>query len=139
MPMTDQELEKFLSETQVAVISTVDADNHPRSAPIWYAWEDGAAYLFTGRRTLKWRNIQRNPHVSLCVDWREPPYRSAIIEGTAEEVDRNMYDLVLPMSIRYYGEEEGRAFAEGYRENNENVVAFRIVPKSIASFESDEA
>ena len=60
MPMTNQELNKFLSETHVAVISTVDADNRPRSAPIWYEWKDGAAYLFTGRRTLKWRNIQDN-------------------------------------------------------------------------------
>ena len=138
MPMTNQELNKFLSETHVAVISTVDADNRPRSAPIWYEWEDGAAYLFTGRRTLKWRNIQDNPNVSLCVDWREPPYRSAIIQGTAEEVEVDMYDLVLSMSVRYYGEEKGRAFAEGYRDNNENVVAFRVTPENIVSFESDE-
>ena len=138
MPMTNQELNKFLSETHVAVISTVDADNRPRSAPIWYEWNDGAAYLFTGRRTLKWRNIQDNPNVSLCVDWREPPYRSAIIQGTAEEVEVDMYDLVLSMSVRYYGEEKGRAFAEGYRDNNENVVAFRVTPENITSFESDE-
>ena len=138
MSMTDQELQKFLSETHVAVISTIDADNHPRSAPIWFHWEDGAAYLFTGRGTLKWRNIQRNPQVSLCVDWREPPYRSAIIQGVAEEVDRSMYDLVLSMSIRYYGEEKGRAFAEGYRDTPQGVVAFRIVPERIASFVSDE-
>jgi PPOX class probable F420-dependent enzyme len=138
MPMTNQELNKFLSETHVTVISTVDADNRPRSAPIWYEWKDGAAYLFTGRRTLKWRNIQDNPNVSLCVDWREPPYRSAIIQGTAEEVEVDMYDLVLSMSVRYYGEEKGRAFAEGYRGNDENVVAFRVTPENIASFESDE-
>ena len=138
MPMSDQELQKFLSETQVAVISTVDADNHPRSAPIWYEWEDGAAYLFTGRRTLKWRNIERNPHVSLCLDLREVPYRSAIVEGIAEEVDRPLYDLVLSMSTRYYGEEKGRAFAEGYREDSPDVVIFRITPERIASFESDE-
>ena len=138
MPMTNQELNKFLSETHVAVISTVDTDNRPRSAPIWYGWKDGAAYLFTGRRTLKWRNIQNNPNVSLCVDWRDPPYRSAIIKGTAEEVEVGMYDLVLSMSVRYYGEEKGRAFAEGYRDNNENVVAFRVTPENITSFESDE-
>ena len=94
--------------------------------------------MFTGRRTLKWRNIQDNPNVSLCVDWREPPYRSAIIQGTAEEVEVDMYDLVLSMSVRYYGEQKGRAFAGGYRDNNENVVAFRVTPENITSFESDE-
>ena len=137
MSMTNQELNKFLSETHVTVISTVDADNRPRSAPIWYEWKDRAAYLFTGRRTLKWRNIQDNPNVSLCVDWREPPYRSAIIQGTAEEVEVDMYDLVLSMALRYYGEEKGRAFAEGYREHRPGVVAFRLSPRHIASFVSE--
>ena len=49
-----------------------------------------------------------------------------------------MYDLVLSMSVRYYGEEKGRAFAEGYQDNDENVVAFRVTPENITSFESDE-
>lgn len=138
MPMTKEELTRFLSGTHVAVISTIDSNGRPRSAPIWYQWEDGAAYLFTGRGTLKWRNIQRDPHVSLCVDWREPPYRSVIIEGTAEEVDRPVYDLALSMAVRYYGERDGRAFAEGYRTGADNVVAFRIAPERITSFSSED-
>ena len=53
MAMTDQEKNEFLERTLVAVISTTDLAGRPRSAPIWYQWEDGAAYMFTGRRTLK--------------------------------------------------------------------------------------
>ncbi len=131
-------VDEFLSETLVAVISTVDARGQARSAPIWYHWEDGAAYMFTGRRTLKWRNILRNPHASLCVDLREPPYRSVVIDGPAEEVSRPLYDLVLAMAVRYYGEEEGRAFAEGYREQSEDVVIFRLTPERVADYTSEE-
>ena len=138
MAMSDVRVEEFLSTTRVAVISTVDAAGRPRSAPIWYHWDDGRAYLFTGRRTLKWRNLERNPHVVLCVDDREPPYASVMVEGVVEEAtDRSLYDEVLDMAVRYYGAGKGRAFAENYRENPA-VVLFRIVPSRIVSFESDE-
>ena len=138
MPMTADYMADFLSRALVAVIGTVDAAGRPRSAPIWFHWEDGAAYMFTGRNTLKWRNIQHNPYASLCVDWREPPYESVIIAGRVEEVDRPQFDLVLSMALRYYGEEEGRAFAEGYRHSPPHVVVFRLVPERIASFTGDD-
>ena len=136
--MTTNELNEFLSQPLVAVLGTVDDEGRPRGAPIWFHWEDGAAYMFTSRGTLKWRNIQHHPHASLCIDWREVPYRSVIMDGPVEEADRPLYDLVLSMAIRYYGEEEGRAFAEGYRGDSPNVVAFRLVPRHIASFNSED-
>jgi hypothetical protein len=94
--------------------------------------------MFTGRKTLKWRNLERNLHASLYVDWREPPYESVIMDGPVEEVHRPLFELVLSMALRYYGEEKGRAFAEDYRDNPEDVVAFRLVPRRIASFRSDD-
>ena len=138
MSMTDEYVEEYLRRPLVAVISTVDASNNPRSAPIWFHWEDGAAYMFTGRTTQKWRNIQRNPRASLCVDWREPPYESVIMDGRVEEVARPVFDLVLSMALRYYGEEKGRAFAEGYRDNPDDVAVFRLVPERIVSVVSDD-
>ena len=136
--MTDIELNDLLSRPLVAVIGTVDASGRPRCAPIWFHWEDGAAYMFTSRTTLKWRNLERNPHASLCVDWREPPYRSVVMDGPVEEVQRSLYELVLSMAIRYYGDEKGRAFAEVYRDNSPGVVAFRLTPRHIASISSDD-
>ena len=130
----DTDVDEFLSQTLVAVISWTDGDGAPRSAPIWHSWEGGAAYMFTGRQTLKWRCLSRDPRASLCVDWREPPYKSVILSGRVEEVERPLYDLVLSMALRYYGEEEGRAFAEGYRDGSEDVVVFRLTPTRAASF-----
>ena len=138
MSMTGDQLTEFLERPLVAVISTIDTAGRPRLAPIWFHWEDGAAYMFTGRKTLKWRNLERNLHASLCVDWREPPYESVIMDGLVEEVHRPLFELVLSMALRYYGEEKGRAFAEDYRENPKDVVAFRLVPRRIASFRSDD-
>ena len=134
MVEADQAVEEFLRQTLVGVISTIDKKAHPRTAPIWFHWENGSAFMFTGRSSLKWRNIQRNPYASLCVDWREPPYRSVILDGVVEEVDRPLHELVLMMALRYYGDKVGAEFAEGYKEQSANVAAFRLVPERIANY-----
>ena len=138
MPMTDQELNSFLEMPLVAVLSTVDESGRPHSAPIWFHWEDGAAYMFTSRKTLKWRNLKHRPYASLCVDWREPPYRSVIMEGTVEEVERPLQELVLTMALRYFGDKKGNEFVEDYRDELPGVVAFRLIPGHIASFNSED-
>ncbi len=134
MTTIDTYVDEFLRRTLVAVISTVDNIGRPRSAPIWFHWEDGAAYMFTGRNTLKWRNIQLYPYASLCVDWREPPYQSIILDGSIEEVERPLYELVLLMALRYYGREEGAKFAEDYKDQSKNVAVFRLVPERVANY-----
>ena len=133
MVAIDTHVDEFLRQTLVAVISTVDRNGRPRSAPIWFHWEDGAVYMFTDRSTLKWRNIQRYPYASLCVDWREPPYKSSILDGAIEEVGRPLYELVLSMALRYYGKEKGAEFAEEYKNKSENVAVFRLVPERVAN------
>ena len=134
MVAIDTHVDEFLRQTLVAVISTVDRHSRPRSPPIWFHWENGAAYMFTGRNTLKWRNIQRYPYASLCVDWREPPYKSIILDGPIEEVERPLYELALSMALRYYGEEQGVKFAEDYKHPSKNVAVFRLVPERVANY-----
>ena len=139
MSMSQEQQEAFLKQPEVAVISTIDEFGRPRSAPVWFLWENGAAYMFTARSTLKWHNLQVRPHASLCIDKREPPYSSVILDGPVQETDRPLYELVLSMALRYYGEEKGRSFAEGYRDESSRVVAFKLSPRHIASFTNDDA
>ena len=135
--MSPEELAAFLGQPHIAVIGTVDGSGRPRSAPIWYQWEDGAAHMFTFRDSLRWRNLERTPHASLCIDRREPPYAMVTMDGPVEETDRPLYDLVLAMALRYYGPEEGRVFAEDYREDRFGSVSFRLIPRRILSHSPD--
>lgn len=129
-----KEIDDFLGRTQIGVLSTVDEKGLPWSAPIWFSWEAGSAIMFTDVGTKKWRNLVRNSYASLCVDWRTPPYRSVVIAGPVQKINRPIYDLVLSMALRYYGELEGPKFAEDYREDNPGVVAFQLQPEKIASY-----
>ena len=134
MTMIEKHVTDFLECTQIAVIGTIDKAGRPRSAPIWFHWEEGAAYMFTRRNTLKWCNLLERPYASLCIDRRELPYASVVMDGRIEEANSSLYSLVLGMALRYYGEEKGREFAKGYRDNSDEVAVFRLVPRHIASF-----
>ena len=133
--MTPAELEAFLRRPLVAVISTVDERGHPRSAPVWFHWDDGCAYLFTRRTSLKWRNLLARPYASLCVDERTLPYSAVIIDGPVEAVEdpARLYELVGRMAGAYYGAARGAAFAERYRDNP-GTVLFRLRPHRTASW-----
>ena len=41
---------------------------------------------------------------------------------------------VLMMALRYYGNEAGTEFAEGYKDHAANVAAFRLIPERIANY-----
>jgi PPOX class probable F420-dependent enzyme len=140
IPELSDEARAFLERPLVATIASLGRDGAPRTAPIWYQWApgpsgEGAAYLFTSRRTLKWRNIERDPRVSLCVDDREVPYRSVVVDGVAvEDTERDLFELVSELALAYYGPDEGPPFAERYRGDRPDIVVFRIDPTRIATY-----
>ena len=126
------QVDAFLRETRVAVLSTIGPDGAPRTLPIWYLWDGAAPVLFTNRGTRKWRNIQADPRVSLCVDHRAVPYEAVIIDGVVEEAtDRSLYDDVRSMALAYYGAEKGEPFAASYAGDRPDIVLFRIIPSRI--------
>ena len=131
MAKITKQTHNFLTQTQIAVISTVDASGIPHSTPIWYKWNGKYAVMFTGTKTTKWQNLTQFPYASLCVDKREAPYRSIMIQGKVEEVSIPLHDFVLKMAIRYYGDKEGTNFADQYPDDTENVAIFRLVPERI--------
>jgi len=133
------EVDAFMRQTRVGVIATVDRRGHARTTPIWFLWDGAAPVLFTSRSSLKWQNLEARPHASLCVDERGGTYESVIIDGRVEEVtERDLFDDVVAMSLAYWGEERGRAFAEGYRGDRPDIAHFRIVPDRIVYQRSSE-
>ena len=137
MRMTTEEIDAFLTEPFVGVLSTVDGEGAPRGVPLWFHWEDGAAYIFSNPNTAKWRNLQQDPRASLCVDRRDVPYAYVLLEGIVEESNRPIDALVLEMSIRYYGDEQGRKAAEMYLSDSDYVI-IKLTPQRIVSWVQDD-
>ena len=56
--------------------------------------------MFTNVKTKKWRNLLVVLYDSLFVDLRTPPYKSVVMNGSMEVIDRPIYDFVLETALR---------------------------------------
>jgi PPOX class probable F420-dependent enzyme len=129
----DLRIQKFLEKTRIAIISTIDENLMPHSAPIWYSWDNHEALMFTGTHTQKWKNLSFNPYASLCVDDREPPYQSVIIHGKVEKIEIPLNDFVKSLAIKYFGMTDGVEFSNMYPDDTKNVIVFKLIPTKIIS------
>lgn len=137
MPIPPEQLEAFLRQPEIAVLATVGAGERPHAVPVWFLWDDGVAYFTTARRSKKWRNIEHNARVVLCINGMTPPHPAAVIEGTAAEADTPYGSLALRIAQRYLGEREGQRWIDGLGPNDSSLsVAVRITPERVLSWGS---
>jgi PPOX class probable F420-dependent enzyme len=131
VPLTSQEINEFLSEPHIAVVSTASPGGVPHAMPIWYAWKDGKVLFHTGPGSKKMRNLRANPRVSIVVDTKDAPYKVAVIEGTATELPEDR-DLAREIAIHYLGERMGARYAEQSTGGSTLVV---VEPTKIISWD----
>lgn len=111
MPLTRQEIDDFLSEPHIAVVSTASAEGEPHAMPIWYLWRDGKVLFHTGPDSKKMRNLRANPRIVVTVDTKQAPYKVVVVEGTATELPEDR-DLAREIAIHYLGERRGAAYSD---------------------------
>ena len=138
MRMSEERLEAFMREPNIAVLSTVGLDGRPHQAPVWHLWEDGISYVFTRRSSRKWKNLLRNPEASLCIDRNDVPYAYVLVQGTAAESDRSLHDAVRNMANIYYEPDRAAEMAGRYRDGDPDIVLVAITPESVISWEQPE-
>ena len=135
-PMTDEQVRAFLtaSPPRTGKLATVRADGRPHVAPVWYDLDDDGTIVFnTGARTVKGRNLARDPRASLCVDDDRPPFSFVTVEGLVDLSDD--LDAVRRLAVRLGGRYMGvdRASAYGERNGVPGELAARLVPTGIVS------
>ncbi len=112
--MSPEEQQEFLREpVRPAILSTVRADGRPHAAPIWYDLDGNVIVFNTGSRTVKGRNIRRDPRVTLCVHDDRPPFSFLVVEGTAdiaEASDEELRDWATRIGGRYMGEDRAEEY-----------------------------
>lgn len=132
--MTNAEYQSFmLDRARTASLATVRADGRPHVAPIWFDLDGDTIVFMTGEDTVKGRNMQRDPRVSLCVDDEQPPFHFVLIEGAAELAADEPDKLYWATRIagRYMGEE----LAEYYGRRNAvpSELLVRVRPSRIVA------
>ncbi len=114
--MTQAKVEEFLAASRHAIVGTNRRDGPPQLSPVWYLYEKGLFYIGVLAATAKYRNLRRDPRISLCVDGGHPDARAVMIYGSAELIGAESpwrEEIIGRINRRYHdSDEETRRYEE---------------------------
>lgn len=125
------QIDAFLQERHTVVVGTVYPDGQPHLTTVWYRWDGEAFWIATNRTTVKYRNLRRDPRITLLVD--APPRETSVAAyGRAEEVarDEGAWEGALAIVSRYV--EDAAAYLEERRD--EPRVLLRVKPARMVTW-----
>ncbi len=101
--MTADEVDAFLGAERVCRVASLGADG-PHVVPLWFVWDGSALWLNSTFRSQRWRDIERDPRISVVVDAgvEFTELRGVELSGSAEvasevpRTDEPRADLALP-------------------------------------------
>lgn len=120
-----------LQQEEFAYFTTVRPDGRPHTVPVCFVWDGATILIFSPPATVKLRNLQQNPHVSLALDNFGRDNTPVVVEGTAALVDNPDVTFLMASNVAKYtplAERVGVTFehlAQIY------TVAIRITPTRI--------
>jgi PPOX class probable F420-dependent enzyme len=81
IPATHRDL---LAANGFAYVATTGPRGWPQVTPTWYLWDEASEQLLISLTTSrqKYRNLQRDPHLAVCIADLTNPYRHIEIRGT---------------------------------------------------------
>ena len=127
--------EFLMAGTRTAKIAGVKSDASPIVSPVWFIMDAGDILFTTMCTSLKYKIIQRDPRVSICVDEEVYPYGFAVLQGVAS-IHKLSVDELLPwtteIAARYVPEQLARQFGE--RNAVEGEVLIRVSPDRVFAF-----
>jgi PPOX class probable F420-dependent enzyme len=130
-PFTKEQLDDFLSERRNAVIATLNPKGDPQLTPVIFFWDGTTFYFTVTRETMKYRNLKRDPRVSVVVD-DVLDHHSVIAKGKATIQEQNIWDMTQKIVYKYYGQEEGDPYLEQMKKQNRVLIVFK--PKKLQSW-----
>ena len=89
----DDEMRRLIDAANFAHLATLQADGSPKVEPVWLGREGDRLLVATDRKSLKSRNLDRDPRVAISLVARENPYEQLLIRGRVVEC-RDDNDLV---------------------------------------------
>jgi PPOX class probable F420-dependent enzyme len=118
--MSPSQIDAFLAETRHAIVGALRSDGAPQLSPVWILPEGGLIYFSILVNGAKFRQFERDPRISLCVDAGHPDARAVMIQGTVELIREKSEwsdDLSWRIERRYFESEEA---AQQYHQESQS-------------------
>ena len=135
--MSKSEIEDFLGVPRFATVGTNRLNGAPQLTTVWYLYENEVIYITMFVESAKYRNLYRDPRVSVCITGDSPDARSVVFYGTAELFLNSSTDWVdeieWRLCRRYFdSDEEAKSYLDTEGAGGEGVLAVITPEKVIA-------
>jgi PPOX class probable F420-dependent enzyme len=126
-----QEITAYLAASHIAVVATMNRHGHPHLTPNWYRYDGKVLTLITRKDRLKYLNLQRDNHISVCI--YDPPVASnyVVISGTVTCNDQDIWDEARRIIARYRAPDEVDDYVARWK--TEPRVLITVTPEHIAT------
>jgi PPOX class probable F420-dependent enzyme len=126
-----QEITAYLAASHMAVVATIHRNGHPHLTPNWYRYDVQVLTFITRKDRLKYRHLQRDHRISVCI--YDPPAASndVVISGTATCTDQDIWDEARCIIERYRAPDQVDAYLA--RCKTEPRVLITVTPERIAT------
>lgn len=127
--LADDVARELLSSVEPARFAYTWTDGSPRVVPIWFHWDGSDIVLGTPANAPKLKALRNGSRVALTIDTSAWPHHVLLVRGT---VTLEMVDGVVPeyaaAAERYFGPEQGRAWAETLRKAGATMARIAVTP-----------
>jgi PPOX class probable F420-dependent enzyme len=129
--MTPHEIQAYLAAPHIAVMATVNRQGHPHLTPNWYRYDGQVLTFITRTDRLKYRHLQRDNHIAVCI--YDPPAASqyVVISGTATCTTQDIWEEARRIIARYRAPDEVDAYLTHWQ--TEPRVLITVTPEHIAT------
>ena len=101
--MITEQQAALLAQPNTAIIGVNRSNGAPQLTVVWYAWDGKDFFFSTLKDRAKYKNIKRNPAISLIVD-DSINHISVTAYGQAEIIEHNIAELTRPIIEKYVPE-----------------------------------
>jgi PPOX class probable F420-dependent enzyme len=132
--VNQHELTTYLAASHIAVVATISRNGAPHLTPNWYRYDGQVLTLITRKDRLKYRNLQRDPRISVCI--YDPPVASnyVVISGMAVCNDQDIWDEARRIIARYRAPDEVDDYLTRWQ--TEPRVLITVTPERISTREA---
>jgi PPOX class probable F420-dependent enzyme len=123
-PFTTEQINDFLSERRNATIATLNKNGTPQLTPVIFYWDGSTFYASVTKETIKYKNLKRDPRISLVVD-DVLGHHCVIATGKATIQEQDIWEMTEKIMYKYYGPEEGAPYIEQLKKQNRVLIVLK--------------
>ncbi|MEM0364361.1 MAG: PPOX class F420-dependent oxidoreductase [Candidatus Nitrosocaldus sp.] len=120
----------LLRDKNIAFFATISSDGSPHVVPVWVDFHAGYIVVNTTTARVKYKNLKRDPRVTISIVDRNDPYNAAMIKGRVvqEVTGREAEEHIDAMAKKYLGLDRFPFRVDGEERVMLKIMAEKVVP-----------